>query len=412
MLELLFCSLFTLLPDFLYRRFGQGKRIGKEITLFSVWYELRWGITGCLMLALGLITVVFFYHPSTSAVSSYFRTVTILPETPGRVAEVYVGGQQRVQAGDVLFRLDDTSQQAAVETARRRIVEVDASLAVAQDQLAATVGQLDQAIGMLDEAENELARQLNLLARNANVVSDREIDRLQSVVATRQGAVEAARANQAALQTQIDLLIPAQRASAEAALAQAQAELDKTVVRAGIAGSVEQFQLQVGDYISSVLRPAGILVPAEHDRGIFVAGFNQLAGGVVKPGMLAEISCASHPFRIVPMVVTNVQDVIASGQFRPSDQLLDPLQQQGRAGSLTVTLEPLFDGQADAIPPGSACVANAYTSFHDQLDDPDLGFWKKLGMHGVETVGIVHAILLRSQTLLLPMRSLVLTGGH
>ncbi|MGS4946685.1 HlyD family secretion protein [Meridianimarinicoccus sp. RP-17] len=412
MFELLFCSLFTLLPDFLYRRFGQGKRIGQEITLFSVWYELRWGITGCLILALGLITVVFFFHPSTSAVSSYFRTVTILPETPGRVVEVNVRGQQRVEAGDVLFRLDDSSQQAALETARRRIAEVDASLSVAQDQLAATAGQLDQAIGLLDEAENELARQLNLLARNPNVVSDSEIDRLQSVVTARQGAVDSARANQAALQTQIDLLIPAQRASAEAALAQAQAELDKTIVRAGVTGTVEQFQLQVGDYISAILRPAGILVPAEYDRGVFVAGFNQLAGGVVKPGMLAEISCASLPFRIVPMVVTGVQDVIATGQFRPSDQLIDPLERTGRPGSLTVRLEPLFEGQADAIPPGSACVANAYTSFHDQLDDPDLGFWTRLGLHGVETVGIVHAILLRSQTLLLPVRSLVLTGSH
>jgi multidrug resistance efflux pump len=412
MLELLFCSLFTLLPDFLYRRFGQGKRIGREITLFSVWYELRWGITGCLILALALITIVFFFHPSTSAVSSYFRTVTILPETPGRVAEVNVRGQQSVEAGDILFRLDDTSQRAAVESARRRIAEVDASLAVTRDQLAASAGQLDQAIGLLDEAETELARQLNLQARNANVVSGREIDRLQSVVTARQGAVEAARANAAALQTQIDLLIPAQRASAESALAQAQAELDKTVVRAGVNGTVEQFQLQVGDYISSILRPAGILVPAEYDRGVFVAGFNQLAGGVVKPGMLAEISCASHPFRIVPMVVTDVQDVISTGQFRPSDQLLDPLERQGRPGSLTVRLEPLFEGQADAIPPGSACVANAYTSFHDRLDDPDLGFWTRLGLHGVETVGIVHAILLRSQTLLLPVRSLVLTGSH
>ena len=50
MLELLLCSSLTLLPDFLIRRLVQGKRLGKEITLFSVWYELRWGITLCLIL--------------------------------------------------------------------------------------------------------------------------------------------------------------------------------------------------------------------------------------------------------------------------------------------------------------------------------------------------------------------------
>ena len=32
MFELMLCSLFTLVPDYLYRRHVQGKRIGKEIT--------------------------------------------------------------------------------------------------------------------------------------------------------------------------------------------------------------------------------------------------------------------------------------------------------------------------------------------------------------------------------------------
>jgi hypothetical protein len=35
MLEILLCSMFTLLPDYLYRRYVQGKRIGHEITLYS-----------------------------------------------------------------------------------------------------------------------------------------------------------------------------------------------------------------------------------------------------------------------------------------------------------------------------------------------------------------------------------------
>ena len=59
MLELLLCSLLTVLPDYLYRRYAQGKRFCKEITLYSVWYELRWGITACIMLTVGLITIVF-----------------------------------------------------------------------------------------------------------------------------------------------------------------------------------------------------------------------------------------------------------------------------------------------------------------------------------------------------------------
>src|SRR3974390_2281680 len=110
MLELLLCSILTILPDYLYRRYVQGKRIGKEITLYSVWFELRWGITSCLILTVSLITVIFYNHPSTSSVTLLFRTVPILPETSGRVAEVYVGMSSPIAKGAPIFRLDSSKQ--------------------------------------------------------------------------------------------------------------------------------------------------------------------------------------------------------------------------------------------------------------------------------------------------------------
>ena len=106
MLEVLLCSLVTILPDYLYRRYVQGKRLGKEITLFSVWYVLRYGITACFILTISLITVVFYYHPSTSNVVVHFRTVPIIPDASGHVVEVYKNSSDTVRAGDPLFRVD------------------------------------------------------------------------------------------------------------------------------------------------------------------------------------------------------------------------------------------------------------------------------------------------------------------
>src|SRR6187397_2862225 len=103
MLEILLCSLLTILPDFLYRRYVQGKRLGKEITLFSVWYELRYGIVTCLMLAVALITVIFYFHPSTTSATMYFRTVPIMSEVTGRVAQVNIDVSASVKQGDVIF---------------------------------------------------------------------------------------------------------------------------------------------------------------------------------------------------------------------------------------------------------------------------------------------------------------------
>ena len=72
MLELILCSLITVLPDYLYRRYAQGMTWGVEITFFTMWYELRWGITACLILTISLITLVFYYHPSTTNAAPFF----------------------------------------------------------------------------------------------------------------------------------------------------------------------------------------------------------------------------------------------------------------------------------------------------------------------------------------------------
>src|SRR4030095_98737 len=141
MLELILCSLLTILPDYLLRRFLQGKRIGHEITFFSVWYELRWGITGCLMLTVLLITIIFYYHPSTTSASSFFRTIPILPEASGRVSEVYVGVSGEIEKGQPIFKLDSTVEEAAVEVGKRRIAEVEASMAMARADIAVAEGQ-------------------------------------------------------------------------------------------------------------------------------------------------------------------------------------------------------------------------------------------------------------------------------
>ena len=165
MLELLFCSLLTILPDYLYRRYAQGKRIGKEITLYSVWFELRWGIIACLMLTVGLITVIFYNHPSTSSATLFYRTVPILPETNGRVAEVYIDGVTgEVKQGAPIFRLDSSKQEAAAETARRKIAETDAAMVVARTDILAAEGKIQEARSAHQQAVDELDDQAGALS--------------------------------------------------------------------------------------------------------------------------------------------------------------------------------------------------------------------------------------------------------
>lgn len=407
MLELLLCSLLTVFPDYLIRRYLQGKRIGREITLYTMWYELRWGISACLILTVSLITIIFYFHPSTKIVTAVYRTVTIMPEVSGRVDQVFVGLNQRVEAGMPLFRLEASKQQAALEVARRAIAEADAQINVTQTQLAGIDGEIAQAEGAYKMAIDEHEMKAQLL--NNNAVAKREVDRLATAVESRKGGLDAVMAKRRTLETQIAVLLPAQKASAEAALAQAQVDLDKTIIRAGVSGTVQQFTLRPGDVVNPMLRAAGVLVPDGAGRNALIAGFGQIEAQVMKKGMIAEATCVGKPFTIIPMVVTEVQDVIAAGQIRSSDQLLDA-QQLGQPGTLTVFLEPLYPGGLDGVPPGSSCVANAYSNNHDLLENPSTGTLQRLYLHMVDTVGIVHAAILRMQALLLPVQTLVLSG--
>lgn len=410
MLELLLCSLLTVVPDYLYRRYAQGKRIGREITLYSVWFELRWGITACLMLTVGLITVIFYNHPSTTSATLFYRTVPIAPETNGRVAEVFAGMSDFVKQGQPLFRLDDAKQKAAVETARRRIDEIDAALVVARTDVAAAQGRIREAEGAYKQTLDELRTKQEINRRSAGVVAPREIERLETLAAGRKGAVEAAIAAKEAAEARISTSLPAELARARAELAQAEVELDKTVIRAGVSGRVEQFALRVGDIVNPLLRPAGVLIPKDAGRRTVLAGFDQIEAQVMRPGMIAEIACISKPWTVIPMVVTGVQDFIAAGQFRGGEQLVDA-QQVTRPGTILVSLEALYEGGLDGVTPGSSCIANAYSDFRNRIAAEDSGFLYGLALHGVDAVAVVHAAILRIQALVLPIRKLVF-GNH
>jgi multidrug resistance efflux pump len=129
----------------------------------------------------------------------------------------------------------------------------------------------------------------------------------------------------------------------------------------------------------------------------------------MKVGMAAEVTCISKPWTVIPMVVTQVQDFIAAGQFRGGEQLIDA-QNVTRPGTILVFLEPLYEGGLEGVTPGSSCIANAYSSNHDLIAAGNLGATRRFALHAVDAVGIVHAMILRIQALVLPIKTLVFSG--
>ena len=253
----------------------------------------------------------------------YYRTVPIIPETVGRVAEVHVDYSAPVKQGDVIFRLDNSKQQASLETARRKIAEVDASMLAARPMSSRRKASFRKPRTRCSRLRTNSTSRVSCRERNPGIVPQRDIEKLKWPSQDVRALSTPRRLRNNPRRRGSPRFIPAEKASAEAALAEAQVDLDKTFIRAGVNGRVEQFLLRPGDIVNPILRPAGILIPEGAGRRALIAGFGQIEGQVMKVGMVAEATCISKPWVIIPMVVTDVQNYIAAGQFRGGEQLLE-----------------------------------------------------------------------------------------
>lgn len=256
------------------------------------------------------------------------------------------------------------------------------------------------------QVRDDLRRRQDVAQRNETVVSEQELQRLTSAVTQAEAVYDGAQAALRGIEARVSEVLPAQKASAEAMLAEALTEIRLSTVTAEVDGAVTQFLLKPGDLVNPILRPAGILVPDVTGQGRFIATFKQIATPVLKDGMLVEITCAAKPLAIIPMVISERQRVVAAGQFRPGDALQD-LQEQQRKGSVLVFLKPVYKGHTDDIPPGSACVGMAYSNRGLEMASGEITGFARLTTSIVDGMGIANAILMRAQAIFLPVRTLV-----
>jgi hypothetical protein len=156
-----------------------------------------------------------------------------------------------------------------------------------------------------------------------------------------------------------------------------------------------------------MMRSAGTFIPEGAGQQALKASFGQIEAQVMRVGMVAEATCISKPWTIIPMVVAGLQSYIPAGQFR-GEQLVEA-QQVVAPGTILTFLEPIYQGGLDGVTPTTSCVVNAYTSNHDLIASKDTGALKRFALHVVDATGLVQAMLLRVQALLLPIKTLELS---
>ena len=192
----------------------------------------------------------------------------------GYVAEVAATENSLVTSGDVLVRLDDGDYRIALQVAQSRAASaaqtlnrIDAQIVAAEAGVAQAQAQHDMADAQQRAAQSNADRVRQLAGKN--VAAQAQLDTAVAGLDSGKASVAGADAAIANAQAQVGVL-RAQRAEAlgtqhELALAAAQAQrnLDLTVLRAPVGGMVANLNLEVGDLVSPGARLAA-LVPLDN----------------------------------------------------------------------------------------------------------------------------------------------------
>lgn len=221
--------------------------------------------------------------------------VAIAPETPGRVVEVAVADNQKVEAGDLLFRVDTEPYEIAREKAK-------ADVAAAGQSIGASTAGVSAAQAKVVEAQANLTNVLEQAARTNELVKKGVFAQARGDKAKAESDAAKAKLRQAqAEQRQAEEALgpkgkdnPQLRA-ATAALAKAERDLLHTAVIAPTPGIVTNLQLTLGQFAGAG-QPVMTFIDA---RSYWVvASFRENSLEHVAPGAPVDIVFDALPGQI------------------------------------------------------------------------------------------------------------------
>jgi len=344
-------------------RYYQLKRRGEAMTVWN----MRTAVFLWALLAFFMFVAIFYFHPKSYSGLLPYRTVSVVAQTAGPVTEVAVKNMQRVATGDLLFRIENSAQKAALKQAEAEFDRIKAAEAKASDALKVAQAAVAVSTSSLDKLRGDLDNAQALAARNSGT---REAVRLaESSVAIGEANLASAQAQQSLAQVEISQTLPAQRKAAEAALESAKVALAMTEVRSFTDGVVTQLAMSAGSPASTlILSPAMVIIPDRPDDLPLriTAGFSQVSRTTLYEGMPAEISCdtnigLSFSNTVLPARVRFIQPAISTGQIVPGGRLIE-LSERVPRGSLLVYLELEHKEQEKIMLDGTGCIVQTYTN--------------------------------------------------
>ena len=253
--------------------------------------------------------------------------VTMAPEVAGRIVALPVRDNQFVHKGDLLMVIDPTNYtigvsqaEGAVRQAEASVQNIDAQIAMQQAQISGNQAELDRAQAALVFAKQQAERYAKLAQDGWGTVQAAE--QYTSQLHQQEAAVRTALESLTLVQRQIASLT-AQRQSAEASLAQVEAQLrqarvnlERTRILSPVDGYVTNLLAQQGDFATAGQN----LISLTDADSFWVDGyFEETSLGPIHVGDPAEIKLMGYS-QIVHGHVQSIARAINVANAQPNGQ--------------------------------------------------------------------------------------------
>ncbi|TAN54127.1 MAG: HlyD family secretion protein, partial [Betaproteobacteria bacterium] len=222
-------------------------------------------------------------------------TVQVGSQISGQVKEIFADFNTPVKKDQVIARIDPATFELSVNRARADLDAANSAVAVARSAHTAQQAELGRVRVQLADALRDLERKKSLVEKN--YLSPAELDRARTLYdATR----EQQKAVEAQIQVNLSQVDSAQAAvkQRQALLQQAQVDLERTVIRAPVDGTVILRNIDAGQTVAASLQAPVLFTIAKDLRDMQVeAAIDEADVGRLRVGQAATFTVDAFPRR-------------------------------------------------------------------------------------------------------------------
>jgi len=260
----------------------------------------------------GPITAVVVASGTLNAVT----TVQVGSQISGQVKDIYADFNTAVKKDQVIARIDPQTFELRVNQARADVDAADSAVMVARSGQVAQQAEIGRVKVTLADAQRDFERKKMLVDKN--FISGAELDKARTVLDGTREQLKAVEAQLKVGEAQVSSALAAVK-QRQSLLRQAQVDLERTIIRAPVDGTVILRNVDAGQTVAASLQAPVLFTIAQDLRDMQVeAAIDEADVGRLRVGLGASFSVDAFPrrsfsgeIRQIRKSPTNVQNVVS-----------------------------------------------------------------------------------------------------